>query len=122
MKAHNEIEGDELANKLAKEAAEDDGELNIVYSRMLITTIATELKKEGIKKWQRQWESTDKGALCRLFFLTVERRLKLKILITSEFTAIVSGHGKTKSYLHSFKLIDNVMCPCDGGGLGHQNT
>jgi len=55
------------------------------------------------------------GAPCRSFFPTVEQRLKLKIPITSEFTAIVSGHGKTKSYLHRFKLIDNPMCPCDEG-------
>jgi hypothetical protein len=33
--------------------------------------------------------------------------------ITPEFTAIVSGHGITKSYLHRFKLIDNPMCPCN---------
>jgi hypothetical protein len=33
--------------------------------------------------------------------------------ITPEFTAIVSGHGKTKSYLHRFKLINNPMCPCN---------
>jgi hypothetical protein len=33
--------------------------------------------------------------------------------MTLEFTAIVSGHGKTKSYLHRFKLIDNPMCPCN---------
>jgi len=25
--------------------------------------------------------------------------------------ADVSGHGKIKSYLHRFKLIDNPMCP-----------
>jgi len=112
---HNGIEGNELADKLAKEAAEDDGELNIVYNRIPITTTATELKKEGLTKWQRQWESTNKGVLCRSFFPTVEQRLKLKIPITSEFTAIVSGHGKTKSYLHRFKLIDNPMCPCDEG-------
>jgi ribonuclease HI len=65
VKAHTGIEGNELADKLAKEAAEDDGELKIVYSRIPITTVATELKKEGLTKWQRQWESTDKGALCR---------------------------------------------------------
>jgi hypothetical protein len=41
--------------------------------------------------------------------------IKFKIPIRSGFTAIVSGHGKTKSYLHRFKLIDNPMCPCDEG-------
>jgi hypothetical protein len=50
-----------------------------------------------------------KGALCRSFFPTAEQRLKLKIPITSEFTAIASGHGKTKSYLHSFKLGGTII-------------
>jgi ribonuclease HI len=72
VKAHIGIEGNELANKVAKKAAEDDGELNIVYDRIPLTTVATELKKEGLTKLQRQWESTDKAALCRSFFPTVE--------------------------------------------------
>jgi len=121
VKAQIGIEGNVLADKLAKEAAEDDGEINIVYNRIPITTISTELKKEGLTKWQRQWESTDKGALCRSFFPTVEQKLKLKIPITSEFTAIVSGHGKTKSYLHRFKLIDNPMCLCDEGAQSSEH-
>jgi hypothetical protein len=108
-----------VTNKV-REAAEDDGERNIVYNRIPIT-IATELKNEGITKWQRQWESTDKRALCRSFFPTVDHRLKLKIPITSEFTAIVSGHGKTKSYLHRFELIDNPMCPCDEGAQSSEH-
>jgi hypothetical protein len=28
---------------------------------------------------------------------------------------MVTGHGKTKAYLHRFKLIDNPMCPCNEG-------
>ena len=115
VKARTGIEGNELAYKLAKEAAEDDGKLKIVYNRIPITTVATELKKERLTKRQRQWESTDKGALCRSLFPT-EERLKLKIPMTPEYTAIVSGHWKTKSYLRRFKLIDNPMCPCNGGG------
>jgi hypothetical protein len=95
VKAHARIEGNELADKLAKEAAEDDGDLRIVYNRIPIETVSSELKKEGLSEWQRQWDSTDKGALCRSFFPMVEERLKLKIPLISEFTAMVSGHGKT---------------------------
>jgi hypothetical protein len=73
VKAHNGIEGNELADILTKEAAEDDGQLNIVHNRTPITTIATGLKKEGNTKWQRQRESTDKGALCRSCFPTTEQ-------------------------------------------------
>ena len=93
-----------MADTLAKEAAQDEDEQNIVYHRKPETTAASELKKEGIVKWQRQWERTAKGALCRSFFPTVEQRLQVKLPITPEFTAMVTGHGKTKSYLHRFKL------------------
>jgi len=120
VKAHNGIEGNALTDKLAKAAAEEDDELNIVHNRIPITT-ATELKKEGITKWQTQWESTDKGALCRSFFPTAEQRLKLKMPITSEFTTIASGHGEKKSYLHRFKLIENSMCPCDEGAQSSEH-
>ena len=68
---------------------------NIVYDRIPTTSAATELKKEGMIKWQRLWEGTEKGALCRSFFPTVEQRLKVKLPITPEFTAMVTGHGKT---------------------------
>ena len=50
----------------------------------------------------------------QIFFPTVEQRRKIRIPIIPEFTAFVSGHGKTKTYLHRFKLTDNLMCPCNG--------
>jgi hypothetical protein len=77
--------------------------------------VATEINKQGIIKWQRQWNSTGKGALCRSFFPVVERRLKMKLPNTPEFTVLITGHGKTKSYLHQFKLADDHTCPCNEG-------
>jgi hypothetical protein len=49
------------------------------------------------------------------FFPTIQQRLKIRIPITPDFTAIVSGHGKTKAYLNRFNLTDNPMCPCNEG-------
>jgi hypothetical protein len=66
-------------------------------------------------KWQRQWEGIEKRALCRSFFPTVEQRLKVKLPITPEFTALVTGCGKTKAYLYRFKLTDSPTCPCNEG-------
>jgi hypothetical protein len=39
----------------------------------------------------------------------------MKMPVTPEFTALVTGHGKTKSYLHKFKLADDPTCPCNEG-------
>jgi len=103
VKAHSGIEGNEVADKLAKEAAQDVDEQNVVYDRIPTTRVSTEIEMKGLKKWQTQWDSTEKGALCISIFPLVEQRLKTKIPITPEFTAIVTGHGKTKSYLHRFE-------------------
>ena len=53
--------------------------------------------------------------MCRSFFPNLVQRLKTKIPITPEFTALVTGHEKTRSYLHRLKLVDDPMCPCNEG-------
>ena len=115
VKAHGGMEGNEVADTPAKEVAKDDEDRNIVYDRISISTIATTMKEEGLKKWQAKWERAENGAICGSFFPKVEQRLKLRIPITPEFTAMVSGHGMTKTYLHRFSLTDDPMCPCNEG-------
>ena len=51
VKAHTGIEGNELADRLAKEAAEDAGEIKFEYDKIPKSTVATGLKNEGTIKW-----------------------------------------------------------------------
>jgi len=60
VKARTGIEGNEVADTLAKEAAQDGEERNIVCDRIPISTLATGVKEEGLKKWQTQWERAEK--------------------------------------------------------------
>ena len=42
--------------------------------------------------------------------------LRVCALFWEEHTVtVITGHGKTKSYLHRFKLADNPTCPCNEG-------
>jgi hypothetical protein len=36
----------------------------------------------------------------------------MKLNLTQNFTAIVTGHGKTKVYLHRLKIIEDPTCTC----------
>jgi hypothetical protein len=39
----------------------------------------------------------------------------MKITLTPNFTATVTVHGKTRSYLHRFKIIESPVRPCANG-------
>jgi len=73
------------------------------------------VKQQSIEKWQTQWEQTTKGSITKQFFPNIKERLQKRIKLTLNFTAIVTAHGKTKPYLHKFKIIDSPDCPCETG-------
>ena len=43
----------------------------------------------------------------------MRNRLREKIPIFPEFTILVTGYGKLRSYLHRFGITDNPVCPCE---------
>jgi hypothetical protein len=64
MKAHVGIYGNETADRLAKEATQNQ---YVTYSRIPKSTIKKETREESIRKWQNQWEETTKGAITKEF-------------------------------------------------------
>ena len=107
-----------MADRLAKKAATDDI-WELVYDKTPRETIITEGKENEITKWQEQWTSSAKGAVSKLFLPYIKEKMKTMIPISAEFTAMVTGHGLTSSYLHRFKIIPNSTCPC---GLKEEQT
>jgi len=111
VKTHAGILGNELADTLAKKATTNES-LTEDYNRIPKSVVTREIVEECVKKWQRNWTQTTKGSITKEYFPNVEDRLKMKINLTQNLAAILTGHGKTKTYLHLFKIIKEPTCPC----------
>ena len=72
-------------------------------------------REKLIEKWQKQWDNSTKGLVTKAFFPNIKDRLKMKINLTPNFTAMITAHGTTRSYLHRFKIIESPECPCANG-------
>ena len=104
--------GNELADNLVKEATKNK---EIIYNKIPKSQIVQQVKQQSIEKWQTQWEQTTEGSTTKQFSPNIEERLQKRIKLTPNLTAIVTAHGKTKVYLHRFKIIDSPKCPCETG-------
>jgi len=118
VKAHAGILGNELTDTLAKKAATNES-LTEDYKRIPKSVVKRELEEESVRKWQRNWTQNTKGSVTKEYFPNVEERLKMKLNLTQNYTAIVTGHGKIRAYLHRFKIIQEPTCPC---GTAEQTT
>jgi hypothetical protein len=59
-----------------------------------------------------KWDPSNKGALTKTFFPIVKDRLSKRLQMCLNLSAVATGHGKLRSYLHRFKIIEDPMCPC----------
>jgi hypothetical protein len=101
-----------MADQLAK-AATRNSDIAVSFNRIPTSTFHIELKVVVIQKWQTGWDKCTKTAITKEFFPNVRKRLNMKISINPNFTAMVTGHGRTRAYRHRFKLIDTATCPCN---------
>jgi len=112
VKAHDEIYGNENADRLAKEATEN---FDPTYSRIPKSAIIKDNRKESIRKWQRRWEETTKGAITKEFFPSVESKLAVNFKLSPKVTTVMTGHENIRCYWHRLKIIGSPECPCKYG-------
>jgi len=110
VKVHVGIHGNKLAERLAKEAA-CSTEIPVVFDRIPQSTLYSELEEEATQKWQEEWVKRTKAAVTKQFFPTVRDRNNLSLNVNTNFTAMVTGQGETRAYLHRFKKTDTATCP-----------
>jgi hypothetical protein len=110
VKAHAGNHGNELADKLAKEAATSTEKES--YKKIPKNTEIRELNEVSLVKWQKEWDKATKGQTTQDFIPVIQDRLKAKINSTPIFTTMTTGHGNLKSYVHRFKIIELPTCPC----------
>jgi hypothetical protein len=118
VKAHVGIQGNELADTLAKEAA-TNADLIESYKKVPKSVLMSELSEISVDKWQWEWDLTTKGEITKEYFPVVVDRVNMNINITLNLTTIVTGHGNIWSYLHRFKIIDTPTSAC---GSSDQTT
>jgi hypothetical protein len=63
-----------------------------------------ELIEAVTQQWQTDWDNYTKAAITKELFPNVSNRLKINISLNPNFTAMVTGHGRTRAYLHRFRI------------------
>ena len=91
-----------LADRLAKEAARSNG-TSIAFNRIPVSTLYYEAAEEARQKWQDEWTTCTKAATTKQYFPTVQDRLRIKINLTPNLAAMLTGHGRTRGIPQSLQ-------------------
>jgi hypothetical protein len=84
------IYGNEIADRLAKEAARSK-DTDIALGRIPISTLYYELEEEFRQRWQKEWGNCAKADITKQYSPTVQERLNMKIRVTQNIASMVTA-------------------------------
>ncbi|GBN90278.1 Putative protein in type-1 retrotransposable element R1DM [Araneus ventricosus] len=108
VKAHIGIQGNESADKAAKEATTRN---NVdLHLGLPIRSLKTSLKRRALDQWQRTWEDEEnsKGRYTHAIFPRVSTS---RCIDNSHITQALTNHGRFPSYFRRFNIKD-CTCRC----------
>ncbi|XP_023244854.1 uncharacterized protein LOC111642708 [Centruroides sculpturatus] len=109
VKAHVGHEGNETADRLAKEACKQD--TNPTYSLTPLSSMKHQLKLHYRTRWQHLWSTSAKGRDLFAFPPDVNQRIQSKhIDIDHHTTAFLTNHGDFKGYLYRYGHAPSPLC------------
>ena len=111
-KTHAGNSSKELADQIVKDAVNNN---LICFNKAPKSEILRQENQRFLVKWQKQWDISTKGQVTKDYFPDITERLTKKINLTPNLTAMMTAHGKTKAYLHRFKIIQSPECICTEG-------
>lgn len=114
IKAHAGFEGNERADKLAKEAAMNNKK-RPDYDLCPVSYVRRYARTATLDEWNRRYVSGQTASVTKIFFpdAVMAFRLIRKMKIDHVITQILTGHGGFSEYLNRFKCKENPSCICD---------
>ncbi|CAK1592792.1 unnamed protein product [Parnassius mnemosyne] len=114
IKAHAGLEGNERADRLAKEAAKNS-KVRPDYDLCPVSFVKRSIRMATLDEWNQRYQTGETAKITKLFFpdAKLAYRLIRKFGASSETTQVMTGHGGFSEYLHRFKCKENPSCICD---------
>ena len=111
---HAEITGNEIADRLAKEAAVDAENMPEVCTPLTSIDIKRAVKDSCTVKWQNRWEASQAGRHMYDLHPTVKAKKKAANSIpTQRITSqLRTGYCYLNGYMHTVGLKDSPLCTC----------
>ena len=112
---HANIKGNEYADKLAKEAAQEAKEKENLPPVISLGDVKEAARKSGLIKWQEMWEKSDKGR--HLFQLRSKVDFKLDHTFQSSLgekiiSQLRTGYTELNEYLQKCNIKKDANCEC----------
>ena len=111
---HAEIEGNEIADRIVKQGADEAEEMPEVTEAVTILDVEAAIRESGFEKWQQRWEASSIGR--HLFeFRESARARSMKstdIKIQKIITQLRTGYCTLNEYKYKTGLKDSPDCIC----------